>query len=97
MTKELISIYKICDSYQIPNSFFEELQNFDLIPVYNENDETLIEVATLPKVEKILRLHYDLHINLEGVEVIFNLLQQIDEMQNEIDNLRRRLRLYEDL
>jgi len=97
MTKELISIYKICDSYQIPNSFFEELQNFDLIPVYNENDETLIEVATLPKVEKILRLHYDLHINLEGVEVIFNLLQQIDEMQNEIDNLKRRLRLYEDL
>ena len=97
MTKELISIYKICDSYQIPNSFFEELQNFDLIPVYNENDETLIDATALPKVEKILRLHYDLNINLEGVEVIFNLLQQIDDLQNEIDNLKRRLRLYEDL
>jgi len=97
MTKELISIYKICDSYQIPNSFFEELQNFDLIPVYNENDEVLIEAAAIPKVEKILRLHYDLHINLEGIEVIFNLLQQIEELHNEIGNLKRRLRLYEDL
>jgi len=95
MTKELISIYKICDSYQIPNSFFEELQNFDLIPFHTEKDETLIEVATLPKVEKILRLHYDLHINMEGIEVIFNLLQQIEDLQNEIDYLKRRLRLYE--
>jgi len=96
MTKELISINKICKSYQIPNSFFDELKNFDLIPVYHQNDEDLIEAATLSKIEKILRLHYDLHINLEGIDVIFNLLQQIEYLQNEIDNLKKQLSFYED-
>jgi hypothetical protein len=96
MTKELISIHKICESYQIPDSFFEELQNFDLIPIHTDNEEPLIEATALPKVEKILRLHFDLHINLEGVEVILNLLQQIENLQDEISLLKRHLSLYEE-
>jgi len=97
MTKELISIHKICESYQIPESFFDELQEFELIPVYTENEEPMIDAAALPQVEKILRLHFDLHVNLEGIDVIINLLQQIENLQDQINYLKQRLRLYEDI
>ena len=97
MTKEFISIHKICESYQIPTSFFNELQEFDLIPVYTKNEEPMIDVAVLPQVEKILRLHFDLHVNMEGIDVIINLLQQIENLQTENNYLKQRLRLYEDI
>ncbi len=95
MTKEYISIHKLCESYQIPNSFFQELQEFDLIPVYKEAEEPMIEASAIPQVEKIMRLHFDLNINLEGIDVIINLLQQIETLQEEITQLKRRLSLYE--
>ncbi len=95
MTKEYISIHKLCENYQIPDSFFEELQEFGLVPVYQETDEPMIEASALPQLEKIMRLHFDLNINLEGIDVIINLLQQIEALQNEIHWLKKRLSLYE--
>jgi hypothetical protein len=97
MTKELISIHKLCEHYQIPDSFFEELQQFELIPFETTTDEPMIDASVLPEVEKFMRLRFDLNINMEGIDVINNLLQQIQSLQNEIDYLKRRLRLYEDL
>ncbi len=97
MTKQLISIHKICESYQIPQSFFEALQQFDLIPIQQESGELMIDESALPQVEKIMRLHFDLNINMEGIDVINNLLQQIEQLQSELNELKRRLQLYEDL
>jgi hypothetical protein len=43
-----------------------------------------------------VRLHYDLDINLEGIEAITYLLNRVKNMQAEIIALKNRLRLYED-
>ncbi len=95
MTKQLISIHKLCESYQIPDSFFEELRQFELIPFETEANELMIDEAVLPEVEKIMRLRFDLNINMEGIDVIINLLHQIEELKSEITLLRNRLSLYE--
>ena len=65
----------------------------------------LADVATLPQmplhqlpeVEKMLRLRNDLNINTEGVDVVYRLLQKVEAMRREMDMLKSRLRLYEDL
>jgi hypothetical protein len=49
----------------------------------------------LSKAEKIVRLYKDLDINLEGIEVINQLLYRIEILQGEIISLKNRLRLYE--
>jgi hypothetical protein len=36
-------------------------------------------------------MHYDLEINIEGIETIHYLLEKIEEMQKEIVNLRNKL------
>jgi len=97
MTKQLISIHKICETYQIPESFFDELMAFDLLPIHKEAQEPMIDENQLPQVEKLMRLHFDLDINMEGIDVIVNLLNQIEQMQDEINELKKRLRLYEDI
>ena len=54
-----------------------------------------IPLTQLEQLEKIVRLYYDLDINMEGIETIIHLLDRIDRMQEEINELRNRLRLYE--
>ena len=44
-----------------------------------------------------MRLHFDLDINLEGVDAIYNLLKQVESLKEEITALHNRLRFYEDL
>lgn len=49
----------------------------------------------LGRLESLVRLHYDLHINLEGLDAINHLLQRMENLQREVAGLRSRLRLYE--
>ena len=46
------------------------------------------------QVEKMIRLHYDLNINLEGVDVIYNLLNQVNSLKKEITDLQNKLLFY---
>jgi hypothetical protein len=38
-----------------------------------------------------VRLHYDLDINIEGIETINHLLEKIEEMQREIAHLKNKI------
>jgi len=50
----------------------------------------------LPKLEQIVRLHQELNINSEGIDAIINLLKRIENMQNEIIELRNKLNFHEE-
>ncbi|MFN3875193.1 MAG: chaperone modulator CbpM [Flavobacteriales bacterium] len=54
-----------------------------------------IPAEELPHLERLLRLHRELEINLEGVEAISHLLERMERLQEEVRGLRARLRLYE--
>jgi hypothetical protein len=49
--------------------------------------------SELQKLEQIIRLHYDLDINLEGIDAIAHLAERIKMMQNEITGLKNYPRL----
>ncbi|MFD1163933.1 MULTISPECIES: chaperone modulator CbpM [Hwangdonia] len=96
-TQDLIPIQVICKRYNIPVSFINTLQEFQLIEIIVEKDVFYIHTTQIKEVEKMMRLHYDLDINLEGVDVIYNLLKQVESLKNEINTLHNKLRFYEDL
>ena len=43
----------------------------------------------------MIRLHYELGINLEGIDVIYNLLKQIDHLQSELEIAKNKLNFYD--
>jgi len=43
----------------------------------------------------MLRLHYDLNINLEGIDAVTSLLKQISNLQQELLAVKNKLSLYE--
>lgn len=94
-TQELISIKQICTYYKVPISFLDELYDYDLIHIQSLNNDVFINKAQIKDVERIINLHYDLEINIQGVDVIFNLLKQIEALKSEIIFLKNKLNLHE--
>jgi len=94
-TKKLIPVNEFCLNHQIDSSFIDSLQDTGLIEITKLKNSLFLESNQLQQLEKILCFHYELDINLEGIESISNLLQQIDYLQEEILGLKNKLRLYE--
>jgi len=89
--EEIILIQKFCSEYDIPVSFIEALSEYDLITI--DNNQT-IPIEQINTIEKMIRLHYDLDINFEGLQAVHNLLNQIEELKEEVRSLNTRLEFY---
>ena len=96
-TRDLIPIKLVCKYYNIPVSFFNNLREFELIEIIDGDDEFYLRITQIKEVEKMMRLHYDLDINFEGLDAIYNLLNQVESLKDEVLTLRNKLRFYEDL
>ncbi len=94
--ENLIAVSAFCTSHHIEPSFFHLLRQYDLLEITVEEEQMFIPSGKLPVLEKIVRLHYDLDINLEGIEAITHLLDRMEHMQHEIMVLRHKLELYEE-
>lgn len=95
MPEHLISTDEFCSYYQVEYSFINELQQHGLIEITTIDQRTFIDHDHLDAVERLLRMHYDLDINIEGIEAITSLLDRVRDMQKEILQLRNRLGRYE--
>ena len=96
-TTQLISITKFCTNYNVPVSFINALQEYELIEITISESDNYLQTNQLNDVEKMMRLHYDLDINFEGIDAIYNLLKQVESLQSEITTLRNKLNFYEKL
>src|ERR1043165_1432594 len=80
-----------CFNHNIEYSFIDELHRFGLIEIEEEQDTVFIPEEQLPVLEKMVRLHVDLEINVKGIETINYLLQHMEHMQQEMTELRNRI------
>jgi chaperone modulatory protein CbpM len=94
-TDQLISIEIFCNNYNVAYSFVQSLGEAGLIDTVVIQETRYIYIPELQKLESIIRLHEDLDVNLEGIEVVRHLLKRLENMQNEIVLLKNRLRFYE--
>lgn len=97
MSKEkLILIDQLCVHYQVEMSLFSELHDFGIIEIRTIEDSNFIHEDKIRVVEKVVRMQKDLNINLEGIDTVLNLLDKINDLQTELNDVKNRLRLYED-
>ncbi len=93
--EEMVAVHEFCLSHNVEISFLYSLGESGLVEITTIEETAFINRDHLPDLEKFVRLHYDMDINLEGIETIHHLLQQIRTMQDEMQTLRNRLRMYE--
>lgn len=93
--KNYYSARAFCQHHQIEITFLHSLRDYGLLEAEETADDLLLSPGQLDTVEKLVRLHYDLHINLEGIDAIYHLLNRVESLQQEVRLLQARLRLHE--
>ena len=94
--EKYIRITEQCSYYSIDDSFVHSLRDYGLMEIVVLEDQEVIPEDQVKDFEKMLRLHYELEINLEGIDAINHLLHQIRELQEEVKSLRNRLTRWEE-
>jgi len=88
--KQLILVDHFCTWHEVSPVFIHSLREYGLVNIVLLDEKEYFEEEQLPEIEKMTRLHYEMDVNLEGIEVINNLLEKIHSLQNEIKKLKNR-------
>ena len=90
-----IEATQFCIVHNIELSFIYELNEYGLIEIQRDETSTWIPEQEVTPLEKYMRLHFDMDINVEGLHAISHLLKKMQEMEEELLLLRRKLAVYE--
>ncbi|MBR9853314.1 MAG: MerR family transcriptional regulator [Algicola sp.] len=92
MKKEnYISIKTFCERHGVGESFVYSMYEYEILHVDQKKEEGMLHLDDLPLLEKMVRLHYDLDINPEGIQAIHHLLGQVESLQQELILLKKKL------
>ena len=89
--ENLVLVAQFCLHHHVETSFISSLHQFGLISILELEDEHYLSIDEIGEIEKMVRLHYELDINLEGIDAIANLLKQIATLQQELMMTRNKL------
>ena len=96
MDDRYISIVEFCRCHHLEYSFINSLNEHGLIETVIIEDTEYLERERLRDLERMVRLHTDLEINLQGIDAINHLLERVSNLQNEVRILKNRLSRFEE-
>jgi hypothetical protein len=94
-TNNLVLIDQLCSNCDVEVSFINSLNENGLIQIIVLDDKKYISNEQLKDVERAIHFHYELNINIEGIEVIYSLLKQINDLQQELSLAKNKLSLFD--
>lgn len=83
--------------YEVEESFIDSLHEVGLIRVVDLDEERFIEYDDLPDLEQFIRWHYEMDINVEGIDALRHMLERVRSLHSEIAQLRHELQFYKSL
>jgi chaperone modulatory protein CbpM len=85
-----ISFNEVCVKYKIPQALLTEMIEHGIFAHQTANAEhTQLNPNDLRRMESAFRLHTDLGVNLPGVALALDLLDELEAIRKELDILRK--------
>ncbi|MEX0882050.1 MAG: chaperone modulator CbpM [Cyclobacteriaceae bacterium] len=91
---EFIPLNLFCDIFQIEISFIHSLCDHGICETIVIEEEYYLSQDQLGKLEKLLRLHDEMQINIEGLGAVAHLLDKIERLQEEVKRLNALVNSY---
>ena len=89
--KNLIAASDICTYHNVEYTFISSLEEAGLVALKVVDHTAYIPQTELQKLEKMIRMHHELEINIAGIEAISHLLERMEQLQEEMRVLRNRI------
>ena len=96
-TDNLIAVRDFCIYHQIEVTFVQSLEQQGLIETVVVEEIVYVQPNQLNRLEKLVRLHQDLSIHPDDLDVVTNLLDRVEQLQQQVLHLQNRLAFYEPL
>lgn len=94
-TQKYILVRQYSEHSHIEPNFIQALFEYELVYPEERDNEVFIDEKDIDEIEKMFRLHRDLGLNYEGLGAVNEMLKRIQQLQEEMELLKRRLRIYE--
>ena len=72
--------------YEVEESFIDSLHEVGLIRVVGLDEERFIEYDDLPDLEQFIRWHYEMDINVEGIDALRHMLEKVDRKSTRLNS-----------
>lgn len=95
LPQNLIPAQDFCVYHHVEITFLRTLDRRGLIDVVTVGQADYVRPEQLTRLEKLVRLHQDLAIHPDDLDIVSNLLEQIEALQHQVISLRNQLRFYE--
>ncbi len=93
----LILLNQLCDNHRVDIAFLYSLNELGLFEIKTIQQIEYVEEEKVVDLEKMIRMHLELNLNIEAIGTIFNLTQKIESLQMEINTLNNRIKCYEEV
>ena len=94
-TEQLIHLETFCNYHHVEVSFFRSLQEYGLVEIVSKEDGSYIPESKVKDAEQLVRLHNDLELSPDGLDIVCYLLDQLKQKTEELNMLQNKLRFYE--
>lgn len=88
---EKISREDLVKIYNIEITFFDSLEESGLLKTEIQDDVKYLLYEELPAFERFANWHYDLEVNIPGIEMIHELISKLEKIKLENHRLLQKL------
>lgn len=91
-TEEKISLDELCEKCNIPMKFVLDLVEYDVVkPHGSSSGEWFVDLNQAELIKRAMRLQHDLELNIAGVAVVLDLLEELEDWRTRTALLERHL------
>ncbi len=87
--RQYISVEKLCNVYHISLDEVLIMEEHELIEVTYVEEKMLLDMDEIAKLERYMRLYSDLGVNIQGLAVINDLLDEVERLNKELCKYRK--------
>ncbi|QJW91767.1 hypothetical protein HNV11_21480 [Spirosoma taeanense] len=93
--EHLISVREFCVYNHIEIAFIQTLEQRGLVETITVEQSAYVHPEQVARLEKLVRLHQDLAIHADDLDVVNDLLERLEDLQQQVIRLQNRLSFYE--
>lgn len=85
-----LTMDELCDALNIPSEFVNDLIEYEIIhPQGSSQADWTFDLIQLNRIKTALRLQRDLEVNLAGIAVVLDLLEDMEKLRERMQLLER--------
>lgn len=86
-----IMLREFCAHHHLSKDFMLKLEERGMVEISRIEAEDYLSISSISYLEKMVRLHQELEIHPEDLDVVSDLLNRIASLQEELDCIKRHL------